>query len=125
MVKENLLDEKAFWAPYGVRTLSKYEKMYVIKKSGNPSCWLGPVWGVANYLTWRGLLRYGFIDEARELAEKTVKLFANDLDNCGQFHEYYDPETGEPVHNIGFQSWNLLVVNMDTWLRGETPVAEF
>ena len=45
MVRENLLDEKAFWAPCGVRSLSKYEKMYVIKKSGNPSCWLGPSCG--------------------------------------------------------------------------------
>ncbi len=38
MVKENLLDEKAFWAPCGVRSLSKYEKMYTIKNFGNPSC---------------------------------------------------------------------------------------
>lgn len=52
MVKENLLDEKAFWAPYGVRTLSKYEKMYVIKPSGNPSCWLGPIWGISNYMVF-------------------------------------------------------------------------
>ena len=55
--------------------LGKQEKMYQIIKSGNPSCWLGPVWGIANYMVFRGLLRYGFEAEARELAEKTVKLF--------------------------------------------------
>ena len=27
MVRENLLDEQSFWAPWGVRTLSKYEAM--------------------------------------------------------------------------------------------------
>ena len=125
MVKENLLDEKGFWAPYGVRSLSKYEKMYLIRKSGNPSCWLGPIWGISNYLVFRGLLRYGFTAEAKELAEKTVSLFERDLAQCGQLHEYYDPETGEPIHNPGFQSWNLLAVNMQAWLNGETIVEEF
>lgn len=125
MVKENLLDEKGFWAPYGVRSLSRYEKMYVIKKSGNPSCWLGPIWGISNYLVFRGLLRYGFTAEAKELAEKTLSLFERDLAQCGQLHEYYDPETGEPVNNPGFQSWNLLAVNMQAWLNGETIVEEF
>lgn len=125
MVKENLLDEKGFWAPWGVRSLSKYEKMYQIRKSGNPSCWLGPIWGIANYLTWRGLVAYGFAAEAKELAEKTVSLFYRDLEQCDQLHEYYDPETGAPVNNPGFQSWNLLAANMEAWLAGETPVAEF
>ena len=52
-------------------------------------------------------------------------MFEKDLAQCAQLHEYYDPETGEPVHNIGFQSWNLLAVNMKLWLEGETPVTEF
>ncbi len=125
MVRENLLDPNSFWGQYGVRTLSKYEKMYLIKKSGNPSCWLGPVWGISNYLVFRGLLRYGFEAEARTLAEKTVALFQADLDSCGQFHEYYDPDSGAPVNNPGFQSWNLLVANMQTWLDGKEPVTEF
>lgn len=125
MVRENLLDEKAFWAPYGVRSLSKYEKMYVIKKSGNPSCWLGPIWGISNYMVFRGLLKYGFLAEARELAEKTVKLFEEDIAACGQLHEYYDPESGEPVLNPGFQSWNLLGANMYAWLHNEPVMEEF
>lgn len=125
MVRENLLDEKAFWAPYGVRTLSKYEKMYVIKKTGNPSCWLGPIWGISNYMVFRGLVKYGFDAEARLLAQKTQALFEKDLAECGQLHEYYDPETGDPVNNPGFQNWNLLSVNMRAWLDGETVVEEF
>ena len=112
MVRENLLDEKAFWAPYGVRTLSKYEKMYIIKKSGNPSCWLGPVWGISNYLVFRGLVKYGFNSEARELAQKTQKLLEQDLAACGDLHEYYHPETGEPVMNGGFINWNILALTM-------------
>lgn len=117
MVEENLLDEKAFWAPFGVRTLSKYEKMYVIKKSGNPSCWLGPIWGISNYMVFEGLVKYGFIDVAKELAEKTLKLFGEDLEKNGDLHEYYDPESGEPIMNPGFQNWNLLSILMGKWLK--------
>lgn len=66
MVREHFSDERTFNAPYGVRTLSKMEKMYSLKASGNPSTWLGPIWGVSNYLTWRGLVKYGFKEEAQE-----------------------------------------------------------
>lgn len=125
MVKENLLDEKSFWAPYGVRSLSKYEKMYTIKKSGNPSCWLGPIWGISNYMVFRGLVKYGFEKEAKELAEKTIQLFENDISSSGEFHEYYDPEDGHPIMNPGFQNWNLLSLNMIAWLKNEKVMEEF
>lgn len=125
MVKENLLDEKAYWAPHGVRTLSKYEKMYAIQATGNPSCWLGPVWINANYFIFRGLIKYGYYQEARELGQKTVRLLENDLASCGQMHEYYNPENGEPIMNPGFQNWNLLTLNMQAWINGETVVEEF
>lgn len=125
MVTENLLDVRAFWAPYGVRTLSKYEKMYTVAPTGNPSCWLGPIWGISNYLVFRGLVEYGFSEEARVLAEKTVQLLENDIVTCGEMHEYYDPETGEPVMNPGFQNWNLLAINMKAWLDGKICVKEF
>ena len=124
MVKENLLDKEAFWAPYGVRTLSKYEKMYAVVPSGNPSCWLGPIWGISNYMVFRGLLKYGYENEARMLAEKTISMFERDILACGEMHEYYDPETGEPVINPGFQNWNLLSINMKAWLEQEKNVSE-
>ncbi len=125
MVKENLLDKNAYWAPFGVRSLAKYEKMYTVKASGNPSCWLGPVWGISNYLVFKGLVNYGYIDEARELAQKNITLFENDLKLCGDIHEYYDPESGEPIMNAGFQNWNLLSINMRAWLNGEEVIEEF
>ena len=119
MVKENYLKSNIFYSDYGIRTLSKSEKMYLIKKSGNPSCWLGPIWGVSNYLTFEALLKHGYNDLAKEMAEKTVNLFGRDVEKCGEFHEYYDPETGEGISNQGFQSWNLLVSNMISYLNDE------
>lgn len=118
MVKEHLRNDKEFNAKYGVRSLSKAEtRMYSVKSSGNPSCWTGPIWGNVNYLVCEGLLKYGYVGDALELAEKTVRLFGKDVEKCGEFHEYYDPETGEGIRNKGFQSWNLLAYNMADKLK--------
>ena len=125
MVRENLLDERTWWAPYGVRTLSRLEAMYNLRPTHNPSNWQGPVWGISNYMVWRGLVDYGMAREARKLANKTVVLFASDLQKEGALHEYYNPETGEPIINKGFQNWNYLALNMVAWLEGRPVVREF
>ena len=125
MVKENLMDERTFNAPYGVRTLSRLEKMYNLRATHNPSNWQGPIWGISNYMVFRGLADYGFKREAHEMAEKTIALFGNDLQKEGALHEYYNPETGEPIMNKGFQNWNYLVLNMLAWLEGRSVIREF
>lgn len=112
----HITDPRTFWAQYGVRSLSALEKMYLIRKSGNPSCWLGPIWVNANYMVFDGFLKYGYTDLARELAVKTVTMLGRDILECGQMHEYYHPDTGEGVHNPGFQSWNLLGAKMAAFL---------
>ena len=124
-IEENMLNPKTFMGEYGVRSLSKLEKMYAVWVSGNPSCWLGPIWANVNYFCFRALLRYGYPEEAKKLAEATVKLFATDIEGCGEMHEYYDSDTGVCVHNKGFQSWNLLVNNMLAWLENRNTVIEF
>ena len=125
MVKENLMDERTFCAPYGVRTLSKLEKMYNMRPTHNPSNWQGPIWGVSNYMVFRGLVDYGFKKEARTMAQKTVALYGSDLKKEGALHEYYNPDTGEPIINKGFQNWNYLVLNMIAWLEDRKVVREF
>lgn len=125
IVKENLLDEKAFWAPFGVRSLSKYEKMYRLIGSGNPSSWHGGVWILSNYFVFKGLLKYSYTELGKELAEKTVNLLAKDLEENGAFHEYYNPENGHGLFNKGFSSWNLLAFNMLSYLDGKDVIEEF
>ena len=124
MVREHITNAKTFWAPYGVRTMSKLEAMYSLDASGNPSNWLGPVWGISNYMVFRGLVRYGYEDEAAALVEKTVELFGRDLELNGCFHEYYDPDLGEPIINPGFQNWNWLVLNMMAWYEDKPQAIE-
>lgn len=125
VVKENYREKRTFNAEYGVRTLSRLEKMYSVVASGCPSNWCGPIWGISNYLTFRGLVRYGYDEEAKELAEKTIRLFGRDFERFGALHEYYQPDNGEPVLNRGFQNWNYLVLNMINWLEGKPAVEEF
>ena len=125
MVRENLLDERTFCAPYGVRTLSKLEKMYNLRATHNPSNWQGPIWGISNYMVFRGLADYGFKKEAHQMAEKTIALYGADLGKNGTLHEYYEPDTGAPIINPGFQNWNYLVLNMLAWIEGRTVIREF
>jgi putative isomerase len=125
MVEERLKNSKTLGAPFGIRTLSKLEKMYGLYASNNPSNWNGPVWGISNYLVFRGLLKYGFEEEARAMADKTIELFGRDFEKTGTLHEYYDPDTGAPIINPGFQNWNYLVMNMIAWEEGRPVVEEF
>lgn len=111
-VVENYLEEGGLYSNFGIRSISKKEKMYKVIASGNPSCWLGPIWISANYLTYVGLRNYGYDKLADELAIKTINLLGEGITKHGEFHEYYDPDTGEGVNNKGFQSWNFLVYNM-------------
>ena len=125
MVRENLLDENAFWAPHGIRTLAKWEKMYNLKATHNPSNWQGPIWGISNYMVFSGLVKYGYDKQARQLAEKTIALYGKDLQENGVLHEYYHPESGEGIINPGFQNWNYLVINMIAWIENRPLVREF
>ena len=111
MVERHFRDERMV-AKYGVRTLASDERMYSLEKSNNPSNWLGPVWGISNYLVFEGLRRYGYMPEAEELCEKTVALFAKDIREYGALSESYLPDTGEPMLYHGFLNWNVLVLDM-------------
>jgi putative isomerase len=112
MVRTNYLADDRLRARWGVRSLSSRESMYSLAFSSNPSNWLGPVWIIVNYLTWKGLERYGFHSEADALAGKTVALLAADLKRNGSLNEYYHPDTGAALSHKGFIDWNLLVLEM-------------
>lgn len=125
LVYSHLADNNTFNCEYGLRSLAKDERMYNVSGSSNPSNWLGPVWIVTNYVVFRGLLRYGYKDEAQELCWKTVKLLGEDLKKSGTMHEFYVPENGQPVMNGNFLNWNILVLNMLDELDGKPPIDRF
>lgn len=112
VVEGSYLADDRFRAAYGVRSLSSHETMYELVFSSNPSDWLGPVWIIVNYFTWKALKGYGYENEAAELRDKTLKLLAGDLENHGSLNEYYNPDTGAAMSHAGFMDWNLLVLEM-------------
>ena len=125
VIEENMLSSDTFFGEYVIRSLSRLEKMYANWPSCNPSCWLGPMWGVANYMCFRALLNYGYAEEAKALAKTMIAVFGKDIEECGEMHEYYHPDTGEGLHGQGFQSWNLLINNMIAYLEKRDTVEEF
>ena len=108
MVRRYLTDPKEFKSSFGVRTLSLKEPLYDAKAG----YWRGPVWVVSDFLIMHGFLNYGYTSEAKDLARKTVKRLIDDIDSSGDMNECYNPETGLPVANGHFLSWNLLAEHM-------------
>ena len=108
----HMFDGATFDSEFGVCTLAKDEKMFNLEPSNNPSNWLGPIWLVANYVAFRGLMNYGMRDRAELMCARSVRLLARDLEKTGCLHEFYNPFTGEPVMNGGFINWNILALNM-------------
>jgi len=119
MIKKYVLNEEHFLSPYGIRSLSKSSPYYNNAIWGNPprfgehhrmtnSNWQGPVWIPLCYFMFHALLSYGFKQEARHLAERTIEVLALSLKKIGSFAENYDAETGKPLFATSFTSWNIL-----------------
>ena len=104
IVREHLLNQQEFWTNYPVATWSKTEPDYRQEKYRNESTWLGSTWIPTNYMVFRGLLRYGFTDVARELADRTFELVVSEVD----LREYYNGETGAGQGLSPFWGWSSL-----------------
>lgn len=125
-VTSRLLDERLYWGPRGLRTMPREDPffhqaarvmLYDFKRQGRGpvSNWSGPVWVLSCYYLCKGLTRYGFLAQARELALKTARLLARDLEITGRLHECYDDEGRGlwPLHaGSTFISWNVLALTM-------------
>ncbi|OGG49910.1 hypothetical protein A2763_01870 [Candidatus Kaiserbacteria bacterium RIFCSPHIGHO2_01_FULL_54_36] len=107
LVRTHLLDPDTFYAPFGIRTVSKKEKSYRAEGYTNGFSWRGSVWMAPHWFIYRGLLRYGYNTEAANIREKSVAL----LEKSG-FRECFNPETGEGQGAQGF-TWGALVLDMN------------
>jgi putative isomerase len=112
LVKQHLTDTAALAGAHGMRTLAANEPMYDLSETSNPSNWLGPVWIINNYIIFQGLVNYGYMTEAKALCSTIVDLLGRDIEANGGMHEYYHPDTGEGIMNLGFMNWNYLAVKM-------------
>jgi alpha,alpha-trehalase len=123
MIKRYLLSPDHMWAKFGLRSLSAKDSSY------NNACiiipysnWQGPIWINANYMYTIALIRYGYQDQAGEIAKKLAPVLLKDIQDNHSMHECYDADTGEPLAPTaaqspggiftGFVGWNMLEQNM-------------
>jgi alpha,alpha-trehalase len=136
MIKRYLLSPEHMLAPYGFRSLSAADPAYNNECMIIPySNWQGPIWINANYMFCVGLIKYGFTDNANEVAKKLAPMMLSDIKKCHSMHECYNAENGEPLAPTaaqspngiftGFVGWNMLEQNMlegaitDNWMMLE------
>ena len=82
-----MTDPHEFWRPFGVPTLTAKDEYY------NPiGYWNGPIWIQWQYLLFRGLLDYGYVDEAVELAERVMDNVIHQLKVDHNFWEFYSAD---------------------------------
>ena len=135
MIQRYLWNPEHLLTPFGACSLSRLDPDYNNVNMISPfSNWQGPVWPIANYFYFIGLLNHGFHDHAADLVRRLTRVYRRDLEACGSLHENYDAETGLPlapsaaqsVHGIegGFVGWNLLLQDMIEMLDGRSNLLQ-
>ncbi|MEW6507746.1 MAG: trehalase family glycosidase [Bacteroidota bacterium] len=82
-----LLNKDEFWRKFGVPSLSAKDDYY------NPiGYWNGPIWVPWQYLLFRGLIDYGYKNEAKQLADKVMLNIINQLKTDHYFWEFYSAD---------------------------------
>jgi putative isomerase len=110
MVEEHLTNEKEFWVSYPVASYAKTEPDYYqgthrLPNGTNECNWRGSTWAPTNYMIFQGLMRYGQVDVARELASR---LFEMAVVKNPRLREYYNAETGEGMGQTDFWGFTAL-----------------
>lgn len=101
----HLRDPEEFWTPYPLPSVARNDSVFD-PKHGFYCNWRGPVWINMNWLIIRGLVKHGYEETAKEIAEKTRAMVERE-----GFREFYNPLTGKglrkPTKNFG---WSTLVI---------------
>jgi glycogen debranching enzyme len=109
MIEEHLLDPKRFWLPAGIPSVSAQEPSFRRGDHGRLSIsryWRGPVWVNSTWVLWLGLRRFGYTEQATELARRMLGTVVS-----SGLCEYYDPYDGAPMGQRQF-AWSALAMEM-------------
>ncbi|HYU18022.1 MAG TPA: tetratricopeptide repeat protein [Chloroflexota bacterium] len=105
LVERHLFNPAEFWLPYPVPSVAASEPSFDPSYSV-PLIWRGPTWVNTNWFLVGGLRSHGFLDEAEQLAERTLSMVAR-----SGFREFYDPFTAEGYGAASF-GWTTLVLDL-------------
>ena len=99
---EHLLNEKEFWTTFPLPSVSADNPKYDPEGYWRGRSWINPVWFV-----YKGLLRYGYRDAAKKLAEKVLDIMSEGP-TC---YENYNSLTGNPLGAPDF-GWSTLIIDI-------------
>lgn len=108
LVREHLLNPKEFWTPYPIATWAKNEPGYYQERKEDECTWMGATWIPTNYMIFHGLMKHGYMEEAKKLAEKTFEMVIMEPTT----REYYNGETGNGQGLNPFWGWSALAYLM-------------
>ena len=91
-MKDHLFDPANFKTPMMVPTLGRKSADYDGKGGGY---WKGSVWIPTNTMVVKGLLEYGYLAEAREIASNGLEGMFQTWKKTGTLFENYDQEKPE------------------------------
>ena len=123
MVADHLLNPEEFWGDWVIPSISRADPAFPKQRY-----WKGAVWPPLNFLTYLGLRRERFGDEASELASKSLLLLLSEWQRQGYVSENYSAITGtgddERLSSDSFHSWGALMGIMAFIESGEMPAPE-
>jgi neutral trehalase len=83
-LRQHLVDVHSFATPVPVPSVAREEPTW------STDMWRGPTWMNVNLLIYDGLCQYGFLEEARRLARRTMDEIVRWYAQSGCTYEYYD-----------------------------------
>lgn len=83
----HLTNPGKFWRKFGIPSLAADDSYY-----NDKGYWNGPVWVQWNYLILRGLMDYGYENEAKELVDKVSSVMYDRLAKDHNLWEFYSPD---------------------------------
>src|SRR3989344_3104532 len=103
---DNLTDPAKFWTPYPIPSVAVNDRRFDGANKGKfLLCnWDGPTWINTNWYLIQGLLRHGYGEVAREVAQRTLAMVERE-----GFWEFYNPFTGKGMRVKDF-GWSTLAV---------------
>ena len=109
LIKKHLLNEKEFWLPFPVPSVSKSEPSFQSKPEtflNLSNIWRGSTWMNMNWYIVKGLQKHGYNREAEKIINKSI-----DLVRQNGYREFFDPLNGEGQGQKNF-SWSTILVDM-------------
>lgn len=89
MINEHLLDSSEFYGEWMMPSISKNDPAY-----NDQDYWRGRIWGPMNFLVYLGLCNYDLPDAKKIMAEKSERLFMDNVRLNGYVYENYNGITG-------------------------------